>query len=89
MKRLHLPEDLSATLDRLADRLGIPEVRSLALLMRQSQELGTSLAATLRVFSEEMRDKRIVIYVWRYPVPSSRSTIFNSNRLYSRRPINR
>ena len=52
--------DLSTALRALSERLGIEEVRSLALLMRQSEELGTSLATTLRVFSDEMRDKRLM-----------------------------
>ena len=43
----------------LADRLGIEEANSLAILLRQSSELGTSIAESLRVYSDEMRDKRM------------------------------
>lgn len=41
------------------DRVGLEEVDAFAVLLKQSKELGTSLSATLRVFSEEMRDKRM------------------------------
>lgn len=57
---LRAGRDLSTALRALSVRLGIEEVRSLALLMRQSEELGTSLATSLRVFSDEMRDKRLM-----------------------------
>ena len=40
-------------------RLGIPEAKSFATLIRQSEELGTSLVQSLRVYSEEMRQKRL------------------------------
>jgi tight adherence protein C len=44
----------------LADRIGIDEARSLAVLFRQSEELGTSLTDALRVYSDEMRSQRIL-----------------------------
>ncbi len=44
----------------LADRIGIDEARSLAVLFRQSEELGTSLTDALRVYSDEMRTQRIL-----------------------------
>ncbi|WP_163266894.1 type II secretion system F family protein [Chelativorans alearense] len=44
----------------LADRIGIDEARSLAVLFRQSEELGTSLTEALRVYSDEMRTQRIL-----------------------------
>lgn len=46
-------------LDNLGMRLGIPEAKSFATLIRQSEELGTSLVTSLRVYSEEMRQKRL------------------------------
>jgi tight adherence protein C len=46
-------------LDQLADRLGTDEARSLVLVLRQSLELGTDIGDTLRVFSDDMRDKRV------------------------------
>ena len=47
-------------LRNLADRLGIDEVRSLASLLTQSEELGTSIADALRVYSDEMRARRML-----------------------------
>ncbi|MCA1444794.1 type II secretion system F family protein [Ensifer sp. IC4062] len=47
-------------LANLAARLRIDEARALAVLFRQSEELGTSVTQTLRVYSKEMRDLRIV-----------------------------
>lgn len=46
-------------LENLGIRLGIPEAKSFATLIRQSEELGTSLVTSLRVYSEEMRQKRL------------------------------
>lgn len=45
---------------RLADRLGIEEARSFATMLRQAEEMGTSLGETLKVFSDEMRTKRMM-----------------------------
>ena len=42
----------------LADRLGIDEARGLATMLRQAEEMGTSLGDTLAVFSDDMRMKR-------------------------------
>jgi len=55
---LRAGSSLSAALDSLAKRLDFEEAYSLASLLKQSEELGTSLSAALRVYSEEMRDKR-------------------------------
>ncbi|HUZ11370.1 MAG TPA: type II secretion system F family protein [Caulobacteraceae bacterium] len=43
-----------------ADRLGIAEAGSLATMLRQAEEMGTSLGETLAVFSEDMRAKRML-----------------------------
>lgn len=51
---------LREALANLAVRLRIDEARALAVLFRQSEELGTSVTQTLRVYSKEMRDLRIV-----------------------------
>ena len=50
---------LDDALKSLADRLNLDEVRSFATLLQQSKELGTSLSGALRVFSDEMRHKRM------------------------------
>lgn len=44
----------------LADRLMIPEARSLVALLRQSTELGSDVGEALRVFGDEMREKRLL-----------------------------
>lgn len=46
-------------LERLGHRLGIDEATSLASLLQQSAELGTSLVTSLRVYSDDMRHKRL------------------------------
>jgi tight adherence protein C len=47
-------------LGTLADRLMIPEARSLVAVLRQSAELGSDVSEALRVFSDEMRNKRML-----------------------------
>lgn len=51
---------LREALRDLSDRMGLDEARSLAVLFRQSEELGTSLTDALRVYSDEMRTQRIL-----------------------------
>ena len=46
-------------LSGLADRLGLEEARSFAMLIQQSLELGTDVGDALRTFSDEMREKRL------------------------------
>lgn len=46
-------------LDNLAERLGIEEAKSFATLLQQSEELGSSMVGTLRIYSDEMRAKRL------------------------------
>ncbi|MCR5874495.1 type II secretion system F family protein [Phenylobacterium sp. J426] len=43
-----------------ADRLGIEDARALATMLRQAEEMGTSLGETLNVFSQDMRQKRML-----------------------------
>lgn len=51
---------LREALSNLATRLRIEEARALAVLFRQSEELGTSVTQTLRIYSKEMRQMRII-----------------------------
>jgi tight adherence protein C len=44
-----------------ADRLNLEEAGSLATMLRQAEEMGTSLGQTLRVFSADMRQRRILM----------------------------
>ncbi|HZP76846.1 MAG TPA: type II secretion system F family protein [Pseudolabrys sp.] len=50
---------LSEALDHLAERLGLDEARSFATLIEQSIELGSSITDALRVYSDDMRHKRL------------------------------
>ena len=43
-----------------ADRLGIDDARQLATMLRQAEDMGTSLGDTLTVFSQDMRSKRML-----------------------------
>ncbi len=56
---LRAGRNLESSLKSLAERLGLEEVRAFATLLQQSRELGTSLSGALRVFSDEMRHKRM------------------------------
>jgi tight adherence protein C len=50
---------LSEGLEHFGDRLGLDEVRSFATLIQQSDELGSSISDALRVYSDDMRHKRL------------------------------
>jgi tight adherence protein C len=50
---------LTEALEHLADRLGLEEARSFATLIQQSAELGSSITDALRVYSDDMRHKRL------------------------------
>lgn len=50
---------MEESLRTLANRLGLEEVKSFATLLQQSKELGTSLSEALKVYSEEMKHKRL------------------------------
>ena len=43
---------------RLADRVGIEEFKALVTFLTQTEEMGGSIARSLRVYAETMRDKR-------------------------------
>ena len=46
-------------LRNFANRTGLPDIRGLVALLTQSLRLGTGIAATLRIYAEEFRDKRM------------------------------
>ncbi len=50
---------MSDALEHFGDRLGIEEARSFATLIQQSAELGSSITDALRVYSDDMRHKRL------------------------------
>jgi tight adherence protein C len=50
---------LSEALEHLSERLGLEEVRAFTTLIQQSTELGSSITEALRVYSDDMRHKRL------------------------------
>jgi tight adherence protein C len=50
---------LPDALDRFADRVGLEEVRAFVTLISQSLELGSNITQALRVYSDDMRHKRL------------------------------
>src|SRR2546423_14129416 len=53
--RRHMTE----ALEHLGDRLSLEEAQSFATLIQQSLELGSSISDALRVYSDDMRHKRL------------------------------
>ncbi len=50
--------DRHKALQRLVDRTGVEDVKGLVSALSQSMRFGTSIVETLKVYSEELRDKR-------------------------------
>jgi tight adherence protein C len=50
---------LAEAVESLARRTSIEEVANLGSLLAQTEQLGTSLTDALRIYSDEMRDKRL------------------------------
>ncbi len=59
MLEIRAGRSLSEALEHFGDRLGLEESRSFAMLVQQSEELGSSISDALRVYSDEMRHKRL------------------------------
>lgn len=51
---------LREALSNFAERINVEEARSLAILFKQSEELGSSITKTLRTYSAEMRQQRMI-----------------------------
>jgi len=51
--------DRAKALKNLADRSGLDDIRGLVSMLVQAMRFGTSIADTLRVYSEEFRDRRM------------------------------
>lgn len=51
--------NLKEALERFADRLALEEARAFATLINQSIDLGSSITDALRVYSDDMRHKRL------------------------------
>ena len=53
-------KDKTQVLRDMSERAGVPDIASFVTVLIQSQQFGTSIAEALRVFSAEMRDKRVM-----------------------------
>lgn len=53
-------KDRIQVLRDMGERAGVPDVASFVTVLIQSATFGTSIAEALRVYSEEMRDKRVM-----------------------------
>jgi tight adherence protein C len=51
--------DKERALKHLVERTGVEEIRGLVTALTQSMRFGTSVAETLRVYSDDMRDRRM------------------------------
>ena len=58
--QLRAGKPLREALREMGDRMGLDEAKALAVLFRQSEELGTSLVDALRVYADEMRTQRML-----------------------------
>lgn len=52
---------LDESLRLFGERVGLDEVQGFATMIQQSKELGTSVSDALRVYSDEMRHKRMMV----------------------------
>ncbi|SIT91609.1 tight adherence protein C [Yoonia rosea] len=53
-------KDKNTVLKDMSDRCGVPDIASFVTVLVQSSQFGTSIADALRVYSAEMRDKRVM-----------------------------
>ena len=53
-------KDKAAVLNDMGERCGVQDVASFVTVLIQSTSFGTSIAEALRVYAEEMRDKRVM-----------------------------
>lgn len=53
-------KDKSSVLKDMSERCGVTDITSFVTVLVQSQQFGTSIADALRVYSSEMRDKRVM-----------------------------
>ncbi len=53
-------KDKTQVLRDMSERCGVSDIASFVTVLIQSQQFGTSIAEALRVFSAEMRDKRVM-----------------------------
>lgn len=56
---LRAGRSLADAINNFAHRVDLDEAHSLGALLQQTEQLGTSISEALRIYSEEMRDKRL------------------------------
>ena len=44
-----------------AERIGLEEAKALSVMLRQAEEMGSSIGVALRTFSDDMRTKRMLL----------------------------
>lgn len=57
---LRAGRDRHSALVNFADRVDLEEARALGVMIKQAEEMGSSLGKSLRAFSEDMREKRML-----------------------------
>ncbi len=57
---LRAGRDRHEAMMNFAERINLDEAKALAIMLRQSEEMGSSLGTALRTFSEDMRAKRML-----------------------------
>lgn len=57
---LRAGKDINTAMQSFAKRVDLEEARSLAIMLKQAEEMGASVGRTLRTFSDEMRMKRMM-----------------------------
>jgi len=62
-------------LKNFADRLGLEETKALAVMLKQAEEMGSPIGKALRVFSDEMRSKRMLLAEERALALSAKLTV--------------
>ncbi|SNS66363.1 type II secretion system F family protein [Antarctobacter heliothermus] len=53
-------KDRNQVLNDMSDRCGLPDISSFVTVLNQATSFGTSISDALRVYSDEMRDKRVM-----------------------------
>jgi tight adherence protein C len=62
-------------LKNFAERLGLEETKALAVMLKQSEEMGSPIGKALRTFSDEMRTKRMLLAEERALALSAKLTV--------------
>jgi len=58
---LRAGRDRHKAMMRFAERINLEEAKALAVILKQSEDMGTGIGSAMRVFSEDMRAKRMLL----------------------------